>query len=608
MNLAVDPDHWRKGIGRTAARAPLRRHRARSRARHHARGARLERGRDPPLPLARLPAHRHPARLLHRQPRGRADHVAGSAERPLGPVILAHRDLLRRHLRGRRRRGTGDVRAASARRRPTCTRASAASCPRSRRGATSSSSCPVIEAALADARRDARRRGRRRGDAGARTDRRAARRALDRQGAGVRAPPAARAGRPPARARRGAAARAARPASRRSRACWPRAGTRSCSTWPTTRPPLRLGGTRDDAAGEAFDKGARLLGLSDAGRRGARAASRATAIPRASRSRSCCAGRTGTISRSRGSRRRSCAACASSATGCRTRAPISPRAIRPRSCGSSSSAPWRRSTRRAARRSRVVGGVAANGVAARRAGRGLRARGARLCLLPPALCVDNAAMIAAAALAGARAGAAGVPRARRLRAQPAGRVGARRAPSGAAGRVPSSGHDAPPPLAHAHARSLAGGNARGRRRAPRPRRARPAAAGAALVGRRDRRRPLGPDAAAAGDHRAGGAAGGLRSRAPEASKTAAATQQLDLDALTRAGIWMSIQYRFVNALNAVSATVRPDQVAQLRALARGRGRVSGAHGSTRRPRWPGTWPRWAPTRARSRPAAATARA
>ena len=52
---------------------------------------------------------------------------------------------------------------------------------------------------------------------------------------------------------------------------------------------------------------------------------------------------------------------------------------------------------------------------------------------------------------------------------------------------------------------------------------------------------------------------------PNASKTAATTQQLDLDAITRAGIWMSIQYRFVNALNAVSATVRPDQVAQLRA-------------------------------------------
>ena len=52
---------------------------------------------------------------------------------------------------------------------------------------------------------------------------------------------------------------------------------------------------------------------------------------------------------------------------------------------------------------------------------------------------------------------------------------------------------------------------------------------------------------------------------PDASKIAAASQQLDLDAIERAGIWMAIQYRFVNALNAVAATVRPDQIAQLRA-------------------------------------------
>jgi minor extracellular serine protease Vpr len=52
---------------------------------------------------------------------------------------------------------------------------------------------------------------------------------------------------------------------------------------------------------------------------------------------------------------------------------------------------------------------------------------------------------------------------------------------------------------------------------------------------------------------------------PQASKLAGLTQQLDLDAITSRGIWMSVQYRFVNALNAVSATVRPDQLAQLRA-------------------------------------------
>src|SRR4029077_9449522 len=34
---------------------------------------------------------------------------------------------------------------------------------------------------------------------------------------------------------------------------------------PEYAAPVRLGGTRDDAAGEAFDKGARLLGLSGAG-------------------------------------------------------------------------------------------------------------------------------------------------------------------------------------------------------------------------------------------------------------------------------------------------------------------------------------------------------
>ena len=39
-----------------------------------------------------------------------------------------------------------------------------------------------------------------------------------------------------------------------------------------------VGQTLDDAAGEAFDKGARLLGLGYPGRRGAGAAGRAAAI------------------------------------------------------------------------------------------------------------------------------------------------------------------------------------------------------------------------------------------------------------------------------------------------------------------------------------------
>src|SRR3978361_137753 len=51
---------------------------------------------------------------------------------------------------------------------------------------------------------------------------------------------------------------------------------------------------------------------------------------------------------------------------------------------------------------------------------------------------------------------------------------------------------------------------------------------------------------------------------PEAPKAAALAQQLDLTALAARGIDLSVQYKYVNALNAVSATVRPDQLAQLR--------------------------------------------
>ena len=352
--------------------------------------------------------------------------------------------------------------------------------------------------------------------------------------------PAARAGRPPARPRRGAAARAARASSRRSPACSPRAGTRSCSTSPTTRRRVRA------------RRHARRRG-----RRGVRQG-RAAARPerRRRRRRSSCVARDGDPARFpfprvlRGQDGHDL-----SFSGLKTALlrrvrelgdGLPERARRPRRGlpgrdrrGSSSSAPEARSTPRAAttlaRRRRRRG--------QRRAARGARracdARGARLCLLPPALCVDNAAMIAAAALRGARARARATylaldAYARSPLAGLAGGGGRARP----AGRVPSPGHDAPPPLAHAHARSLARGNAR-RRRSRCPCTGRPTRldAGAALVGRRDRRRPLGPDAAAAGDHRARRAAGRRRSTAPARRRPRRTTQQLDLDALTRAGIW-----------------------------------------------------------------------
>ena len=120
------------------------------------------------------------------------------------------RDLVRRHLRRRGRPATARCARTSAPRRTTCTRASAASCRRSPRGATWSWSCPVLEAALAEA-------GATLGDVVA---------IAVTQGPGLigallvglstgkalayarRA--AARAGRPPARPRRGAAPRPAR--------------------------------------------------------------------------------------------------------------------------------------------------------------------------------------------------------------------------------------------------------------------------------------------------------------------------------------------------------------------------------------------------------------
>ena len=74
--------------------------------------------------------------------------------------------------------------------------------------------------------------------------------------------------------------------SRRSCAWSPPAATRSSPRRRTTRGYTVLGATLDDAAGEAFDKGARLLGLPYPGRPGARAPGRRgrPAAPSTSRS------------------------------------------------------------------------------------------------------------------------------------------------------------------------------------------------------------------------------------------------------------------------------------------------------------------------------------
>ena len=107
----------------------------------------------------------------------------------------------------------------------------------------------------------ARRRRGGRGHAGPRPDRRAARRALRRQGARLGARLAARAGQPPARARRLALPRSRDPLEPPF-LCLLASGGHTLLLDVQEHGGFRvLGTTLDDAAGEAFDKGARLLGL-----------------------------------------------------------------------------------------------------------------------------------------------------------------------------------------------------------------------------------------------------------------------------------------------------------------------------------------------------------
>ena len=69
------------------------------------------------------------------------------------------------------------------------------------------------------------------------------------------------AGRPPARPRDREHARTRTGSSRPTCAWWPAAATPSWRAWTSPSEYAVLGQTLDDAAGEAFDKGARLLGL-----------------------------------------------------------------------------------------------------------------------------------------------------------------------------------------------------------------------------------------------------------------------------------------------------------------------------------------------------------
>jgi N6-L-threonylcarbamoyladenine synthase len=163
--------------------------------------------------------------------------------------------------------------------------------------------------------------------------------------------------------------------------------------------PVRLGGTRDDAAGEAFDKGARLLGLSDAGGAALEAVAGAGdparfPFPHVLRGQS---GHDLSFSGLKTALLRSVRELGDGLGEARADLAASYQAAIVRQLVERAVAALDVTGHATLA---VVGGVAANGALRTALAQACGERGARLCLLPPALCVDNAAMIGAAALGG----------------------------------------------------------------------------------------------------------------------------------------------------------------------------------------------------------------
>ena len=162
--------------------------------------------------------------------------------------------------------------------------------------------------------------------------------------------------------------------------------------------PVRLGGTRDDAAGEAFDKGARLLGLENSGG----AALELVALhgnperfpfPLVLRGQS---GHDLSFSGLKTALLRCVRELGEGLADARADVAASFQAAIVRQLAERAEGALDATGRSSLA---VVGGVAANGALRQALGEVCERRGARLCLLPPALCVDNAAMIGAAGLA-----------------------------------------------------------------------------------------------------------------------------------------------------------------------------------------------------------------
>ena len=128
MNVAVEPDRRRAGHRHRAARPSCSRAWTSPTPRFTLEVPHVQRGRDRALRAPRLPRRRPAAPLLPGQRRGRRDHVAHARDaardarrrperrRPAAPRRLMprdprDRDQLRRHVRGRRRRGDGEIRS-----------------------------------------------------------------------------------------------------------------------------------------------------------------------------------------------------------------------------------------------------------------------------------------------------------------------------------------------------------------------------------------------------------------------------------------------------------------------------------------------------------------
>jgi N6-L-threonylcarbamoyladenine synthase len=162
--------------------------------------------------------------------------------------------------------------------------------------------------------------------------------------------------------------------------------------------PARLGGTRDDAAGEAFDKGARLLGLSDPGGAALELVAR-HGDPERFRFPLVLRGQTGhdlSFSGLKTALLRCVRELGDGLDDARADVAASYQAAIVRQLVERAEGALGATGHSALA---LVGGVAANDALREALGEACARRGARLCLLPPALCVDNAAMIAAGAFA-----------------------------------------------------------------------------------------------------------------------------------------------------------------------------------------------------------------